>query len=113
MLPADGCLAVRLTVTRVAVGCTRITNYSGESPGMTTPVHHRSWAHRLAIAACLLAVHGETSPPQRQAAVLEGTVQHSTGAVVTAAAVTIRDATTNLTRTVHPDALGTFRFSDL
>src|SRR4051812_1114944 len=113
MPPADVCLAVRLTVTRVAVGCTRITNHSGESPGMTTPVHHRSWAHRLAIAACVLAVQGEASAAQRQAAVLEGTVQDSTGAVVTAAAVTIRDATTNLTRTVQTDALGTFRFSDL
>src|SRR3982751_1422896 len=113
MPPADVCLAVRLTVTRVAVGCTRITNSSGESPGMTTPVHHRGWAHRLAIAASVLAVQGETAAAQRQTAVLEGTVQDATGAVVTAAAVTIRDAATNLTRTAQTDALGTFRFSDL
>jgi hypothetical protein len=80
---------------------------------MTTPVHYRSWAHRLAIAACVLAVQGETSASQRHAAVLEGTVQDSTGAVVSAAAVTVRDAATNLTRTAQTDALGTFQLSDL
>src|SRR4051794_2578311 len=112
-MPGGRVPAVRLTVTRVAVGGTRITNHSGESAGMTTPVHCRNWAHRLAIAACVLVVQGEASAAQRQTAVLEGTVQDSTGAVVAAADVTIRDAATNLTRTVQTDALGTFRFSDL
>ena len=80
---------------------------------MTTPVRGRSWAHRLAIAACVLAVQGGASAAQRQTAVLEGTVQDSTGAVVTNAVVTIRDADTNLTRTTQTDSFGTFRLSDL
>jgi hypothetical protein len=80
---------------------------------MTRPVRGRSWVHRLAIAACVVAVEGAASAAQRQTAVLERTVQASTGAVVSAVAVTIRDAATNLTRTVQTDAVGTFRFSDL
>src|SRR3954468_2618874 len=80
---------------------------------MTTPLLGQSWAHRLAVAVCVVAVQGGASAAQRQAAVLEGTVQDSTDAVGAAAAVTIRDAATNLTRTVQTDALGTFRFSDL
>jgi hypothetical protein len=42
---------------------------------MATLVHRRNWAHRLAIAACVLAVHGGAAAAQRQTAVLEGTVQ--------------------------------------
>src|SRR3954471_10411495 len=80
---------------------------------MTTPLLGQSWAHRLAVAVCVVAVQGGASAAQRQAAVLGGTGQGSTDAVVAAAAVTIRDAATNLTRTVQTDALGTFRFSDL
>src|SRR5262245_48142042 len=80
---------------------------------MTTPVRGRSWAHRLAVAACALALNGGAAAAQRQTAVLEGTVQDSTGAVVTDAAVTIRDPDTNLTRTIQTDSFGTFRLSDL
>jgi Carboxypeptidase regulatory-like domain/TonB dependent receptor len=80
---------------------------------MTTSARVRSWAHRLATAACVLAVPGGASAAQRQTAVLEGTVQDSTGAVVTQAVVRIRDADTNLTRTAQTDSFGTFRFSDL
>src|SRR4051794_7123022 len=90
-----------------------VTNHSGESTGMTTPVRGRSWVHRLAVAACVVAVHGSAAAAQRQTAVLEGTVQDSTGAVVTTAVVTIRDPDTNLTRTTQTDSSGTFRLSDL
>ena len=79
---------------------------------MTTLVRGRSWAHRLAVAACVLAVQGGASAAQRQTAMLEGTVRDSTGAVVTAV-VTIRDADTNFTRTTRADSFGTFRLSDL
>src|SRR5262249_55430741 len=72
-----------------------------------------SWLRRLAVAACVLAVHGGAFAAQRQTAVLEGTVQDSSGAVVSDAIVTIRDADTNLTRTAHTDSFGSFRLSDL
>src|SRR3954469_4615463 len=80
---------------------------------MTTPVRGWSWAHRLAVAACVLAVQEGASAAQRQTAGLEGTVQDATGAAVANAAVTIRDADTNLTRTTQTDSFGTFRLSDL
>src|SRR5262245_10277062 len=80
---------------------------------MTTPRRGRSWAHRFSVAACVLAMQGGASAAQRQNAVLEGTVQDSTGAVVTAATVTVRDADTHLTRTTQTDSFGTFRFFDL
>src|SRR3954468_1734925 len=80
---------------------------------MRTPVPGRSWAHRLAVAACVVAVQLSTSAAQRQTAVLEGTVEDSTGAVVTTAVVTIRDPDTNLTRTTRTDSSGRFRLSDL
>src|SRR5580765_4000398 len=80
---------------------------------MTMPVRSRSWAARLAITACVLAVQGSAAAAQRQTAVLEGRVEDSTGAVVTEAVVRIRDADTNLTRTAQTDSFGTFRFSDL
>src|SRR5262245_1697032 len=80
---------------------------------MTMHVRGRSWVHRLAVAACVLAAQGGASAAQRQSAVLEGTVQDATGAVVTRAPVTIRDADTNLARTVRTDSLGTFRLPDL
>src|SRR5216110_319346 len=90
-----------------------VWNAAKDPARMTMPVHRRSWAHRLAIAACLLALQGSASAAQRQTAVLEGMVQDSTGAVVTAAVVTIRDPETNLTRTTRTDSFGTFRLSDL
>src|SRR3954469_18547469 len=80
---------------------------------MTTFVRSRSWLWRLAVAACVLAVKNGAFAAQRQTAVLEGTVQDSSDAVVTAATVAIRDPDTNLTRTAPTDSLGTFRFSDL
>src|SRR5262249_27850794 len=79
---------------------------------MTTPVHVRLWVHRLAIAVCVL-VQGAASAAQRQTAVLEGTVQDATGAVVIGATVMIRDPDTNLTRTTQTDSFGTFRLSEL
>src|SRR5262245_57425789 len=80
---------------------------------MTTSVRSRSWLRRLAVAACVLSVHKGAFAAQRQTAVVEGTVQDSSGAVVTGATVTIRDPDTNLTRTAQTDAFGTFRLSDL
>ena len=80
---------------------------------MTTRVSGRSWAHGLAIAACVLAVRGGAAADQRQTAALEGTVQDSTGGVVANAVVTVRDAGTNLTRTTQTDSFGTFRLTDL
>src|SRR5204862_2693024 len=80
---------------------------------MTTPARGRSWAHRLAVAAWVLAVQGGASAAQRQTAMLEGTVHDSTGAVMTTAVVTIRDPDTNLTRTTQTDLFGMFRLSDL
>jgi carboxypeptidase family protein/TonB-dependent receptor-like protein len=61
----------------------------------------------------VLAVQGGAFAAQRQSAVLEGAVQDSTGAVLTAALVTIQDADTNLTRTTRTDSSGMFRLSDL
>src|SRR5262245_65013887 len=80
---------------------------------MTTSVRSRSWLRRLAVAACVLSVHKGAFAAQRPTAVLEGTVQDPSGAVVTGAAVTIRNPDTNLTRTAQTDAFGTFRLSDL
>ena len=80
---------------------------------MTTSVGSRSWLCRLAVAMCVLALPGGAFAAQRQTAVLEGTVQDSSGAVVTGATVTTRDPDTNLTRTTQTDAFGTFRLSDL
>jgi Carboxypeptidase regulatory-like domain/TonB dependent receptor len=80
---------------------------------MTTHVRGRSWAHRLAIAACVVAAQGGNAAAQQPTAVLEGTVQDSTGAVATNAVVTIRDADTNFTQTRQADSFGTFRLSDL
>lgn len=80
---------------------------------MTTSARGRSWTYRLAIAACVLGLHGGASAAQRQTAVLEGTVQDSTGAIVINAVVTARDADTNFTRTTQTDSFGTFRLSDL
>src|SRR4051794_6966814 len=80
---------------------------------MTTFVQSRSWLCRLAVAACVLAVQGGAFAAQRQTAVLEGTVQDSSGAVMAGATVTIRDPDTNLTRTAQTDSFGTFRLSDL
>src|SRR3954469_17734850 len=80
---------------------------------MTNPVGGRPWIPWLAAAVCLLAVHGGASAAQRQAALLEGTVQDSTGAVVTNATVTVREPDTNLSRTTQTDSYGTFRISEL
>ena len=80
---------------------------------MMSRVRSRSWIHWLAAAACVVAMQGGASAAQRQTAVLEGTIQDSTGAVVTTAVVTIRDPDTNLTRTTRTDSFGTFRLSDL
>jgi hypothetical protein len=44
---------------------------------------------------------------------MEGTVQDSSGAVVSGAFVTIRHSDTNFTRTVRTDSFGTFRLTDL
>src|SRR5262249_29158186 len=85
----------------------------GGSTGMPTLVGGGSWTHPLAVAACVLIVHGGVSAAQRQTAVLEGTVQDATGGVVTGAAVTIRDPDTNFTRTAQTDSFGAFRQSDL
>ena len=80
---------------------------------MTTSVGSRSWLCRLAVAASVLVVQGGAFAAQRQTAVLEGTVQDSSGAVVAGATVTTRDPDTNLTRTTQTDSFGTFRLSDL
>jgi hypothetical protein len=80
---------------------------------MTTHLRGWSWTQRLALIGCVLAVRGGALAAQRQTAVLEGAVQDSSGGVVSGASVTLRNADTNLTRTVHTDSLGTFRLSDL
>jgi hypothetical protein len=79
---------------------------------MTMTVCRRKWVQRLVVAACVLAVRSGAAA-QRQTAVLEGTVLDSTGGVVPHAIVMIRDADTNLTRTVETDSSGAFRLSDL
>jgi len=113
VLLAEVCLALRLSAKRY-----RRLLYDGHEPfggliGMTTSVRGRSWACCIAIAAFVVGVCGGVSAAQRQTAVLEGTVQDSTGAVVTNVAVTIRVADTNFTRTAQTDSSGTFRLSDL
>lgn len=81
---------------------------------MTTFVRRNCWCLRtLLVGLCVFARSGATSAAQRQSATLEGTVKDASGAVVGAAAITVRDAETNFLRTVQADPVGSFRLTDL
>jgi hypothetical protein len=67
----------------------------------------------LLIGVSVVATPGATTAAQRQSATLEGTVQDSSGAVVSSATVTVRDLETNLIRTTQTDPVGLFRLADL
>jgi hypothetical protein len=67
----------------------------------------------LLIGVCVVGTASATIAAQRQGATLEGSVQDSSGAAVTGAAVTIRDTETNLLRTIPTDPVGSFRLTDL
>jgi hypothetical protein len=92
----------------------RLSQNTGKPMGTTIFVR-RSWSclRALVVGVCLVAIAGTAIAAQRQSATLEGTVQDTSGAAVSAAAVTVREADTNLVRTTQADLAGSFRVADL
>jgi hypothetical protein len=71
------------------------------------------WAHQVCLAVCCALASVIGAVAQAQTAVLEGTVQDTSGGSIARAAVILRERETNNTRTTLTDGQGAFRLADV
>ena len=74
---------------------------------------HLLWARQLCLAIWCAFAYADGAAAQAQTAVLEGTVQDTSGGIIANATVTLRNPETNQTRTALTDRQGFFRFTDV
>ncbi len=75
--------------------------------------HSLLWARQICLGMCCALAYTVGIAGQTQTAVLEGTVQDTSGGVIANAAVTLRDRETNQIRSGLTDRQGAFRFTDV
>jgi hypothetical protein len=81
---------------------------------MTVAVRPDSfWAYQLCLVVCGVLACAVGTAAQTQTAVLEGTVQDTSGGVIANAAVEVRDIQTNQRRAARTDSQGSFRFTEV
>lgn len=72
-----------------------------------------SWTCQLCLAVCCAVASGDDIGAQTQPAMIEGSVEDTSGGTIASVVVTLRNSETNQTRTSLSDRQGFFRFTDV